>query len=232
MSQFNLDHFEDQKTLRNDVGTKIIFDAGAQLGKIAQIYRRLFPEARVICFEPDPTVFGELRQLAENDGNMEAHNIAISDQSGTSDLQCNSLQATSSLLKTHPEAALHWGAGLCETRSVISVPTSTIDEFCKHNDIESIDILKMDIQGSELYALRGAEEMLHNKKIDFIYTEMLFVNTYERQSHYSEVFRHLSMHGYSLYNMYHLAPSASSGQLLQADCLFLPSDRSLALSLL
>jgi FkbM family methyltransferase len=45
-----------------------------------------------------------------------------------------------------------------------NVPTSTIDEVVARNDIPRIDFIKMDIEGSELAALRGAEATIRRCK--------------------------------------------------------------------
>ncbi len=41
-----------------------------------------------------------------------------------------------------------------------SVPTTTIDEVVSSNDLRGVDFIKMDIEGSELSALQGAETTL------------------------------------------------------------------------
>jgi hypothetical protein len=40
------------------------------------------------------------------------------------------------------------------------MPTTTIDEVVVHENIPRIDFIKMDIEGSELSALRGAESTI------------------------------------------------------------------------
>ena len=47
----------------------------------------------------------------------------------------------------------------------IEVETDTIDNYCKQNDIEEIDVLKIDTEGSEVEILEGAKTMLNKTKI-------------------------------------------------------------------
>ena len=47
------------------------------------------------------------------------------------------------------------------------VNTDTIDNYCKDNDIDCIDILKIDTEGSEIEVLEGAKNMLN--KIERLY---------------------------------------------------------------
>lgn len=51
------------------------------------------------------------------------------------------------------------------------VQCSTVDGFCNENDIGRIDLLKVDTEGSELLVLRGAEKMLSQGRVRFVYIE-------------------------------------------------------------
>ena len=52
------------------------------------------------------------------------------------------------------------------------VPTITLDSFVKRNNIKLIDILKIDIDGSEYQMLQGAKNTLKNNKVKIILTEI------------------------------------------------------------
>ena len=47
-----------------------------------------------------------------------------------------------------------------------------MDKFVKKNNIKSIDILKVDIEGSEYEFLKGAKNTLKNNKIKIILIEI------------------------------------------------------------
>ena len=53
------------------------------------------------------------------------------------------------------------------------VPTTTLDSFLKKNKIKSIDILKIDVEGSEYELLKGAKNALKKEKIKIILTEII-----------------------------------------------------------
>ena len=53
------------------------------------------------------------------------------------------------------------------------VPTITLDNFVKKNKIKSIDILKIDIEGSEYELLNGAKNTLKKNKIKIILIEII-----------------------------------------------------------
>ena len=53
------------------------------------------------------------------------------------------------------------------------VPTITIDSFLKKNKIKSIDILKIDIEGSEYELLEGARNTLGKNRVKIILVEIM-----------------------------------------------------------
>lgn len=54
----------------------------------------------------------------------------------------------------------------------IKVPANTLDRILRQNNIETVDLLKMDIEGSEVAALHGCSEYLASKRIKGIYFEV------------------------------------------------------------
>jgi hypothetical protein len=102
----------------------------------------------------------------------------------------------------------------------IAVPVTTLDEYCHRRAIERIAVLKMDIQGAELAALRGAEALLRDHRIDAIFTETFFVPHYEGGCLLHELWGHLATHGYGLYTLF---PSREgrNGQLRLGDAIFI-----------
>ena len=83
------------------------------------------------------------------------------------------------------------------------VELDTLDNFCKLNDIERIDFLKIDVEGHELRVLEGATELLASKKVDIIQFEftqlnavikLFFYDFYSMLSPDFEIFRLVS-HG-------------------------------------
>jgi len=49
--------------------------------------------------------------------------------------------------------------------SIIKVKTNTLDNFCKIKKIKRVDLLKIDVEGSELDVLRGAKKLLNSVRI-------------------------------------------------------------------
>ena len=97
-----------------------------------------------------------------------------------------------------------------------------LDDFIHENSIEQVDLLKLDLQGSELLALTGASEALSEGKIKCILCEIMFQPHYESQPSASAILHELmENHDYTLFNLYQ--PLHHHGYLCQTDALFFHS---------
>ncbi len=70
-------------------------------------------------------------------------------------------------------------------KSVTEIKTISLDNFVKKEKIDSIDFIKIDIQGAELDALRGAEKCLKN--VLTIISEVEFLPIYNKQPLFGDV---------------------------------------------
>jgi FkbM family methyltransferase len=64
-----------------DTTRPFIVDAGANIGMATLYFKRLYPDARIVCFEPDPGNFALLKRNVEANGllGVELHQAAVSD---------------------------------------------------------------------------------------------------------------------------------------------------------
>jgi FkbM family methyltransferase len=207
------------KNFFNEEDINIVFDVGAHEGTLAKIINEEFASTVIYAFEPFPSSYEKLASLAaKNNGNIKAFPYALSSFSGSSEFFVNNYSETNSLLpsiKTDSEIDK-----LTSGIDKISVQTITLNEFCVNHNIDRIDILKLDTQGSELEVLRGGENLLKMQSIGAIYCEVEFVEIYHKQPLFDEIFQYLKKYNYSLYNFYNLN-SLKTGQLAWADTLFL-----------
>jgi len=211
----------DQKRLLSNVEVKTVFDVGASVGGTAKVYRKLFPEATIYCFEPHYESFERLLARFPEGSGVEAYPFALSDNSGKKKLYVNKQSATNSLFPTIDGVGQWVNPEDIKNMSTIEVQATTLDDFCKQRDIDEIDILKLDIQGGELNALQGGTHdkcMLNHVRL--ICMELLFVPIYKGQCFYHEICYMLSYKNYyTLFNMYNHA-FAESGRLKWCDAIF------------
>jgi FkbM family methyltransferase len=195
----------------------VVFDVGANVGWLTNHYRELIPNARIVAFEPTPSLAGGLRQRFADDPGITVAEIAVSDKPGLTTFHVNNLHATSSLFPRN-KGKRYFPAESKEVEQ-ITVRTNTLDNYAAEHGIDRIDILKMDIQGSEVLALKGAERLLREKRIDMIASEMFFVPHYEGAATALAQMSFLDGLGYSLFHLDDLI-IAPNGQLRYADGLF------------
>ena len=210
------DAFAVQKHLLSGHACRSIFDVGGFHGDVAQTYAEMFPQAEIYTFEPFPPSHEQLAARFRNNPRIHVVQGAVSSRSGESTFHVNVNPATNSLLATGQGAAVE---GAAVTTEVISVPTLTLDEFCQSRELKAPEILKFDIQGNELEALRGANHVLQSNGPLLIYLEVLFERLYKNCALFCDIAGFLQEKGYELYNLYELQHSPE-GRLEYGDALF------------
>ncbi len=209
------DAFEIQALLTLE-RPRVIFDVGAYVGTVTIKYHKIFPEAIIHAFEPSPEAFEQLKTNVEGIKNIYLHKQAISNEDHILMMNSNNYSATNSILSTDPNGIRYWGPDLLgTTQGQFQAETTTIDTFCQKNSIDYIDILKLDIQGAELQALKGAHELLSCKRISVIYFEMIISPTYRGQGKFHECLQLLDSYGYELFDIFD--PLRHNKRLMQID---------------
>ena len=216
----NVTAFTIQKRLMSKMNRHklTIFDVGAHLGQSAEQYRRLFPEAEIVCVEPFLDSSVAIQEKFSTDAKVNVVTMAVSDTTGQARFYVNSFAPTNSLLP-RPTSARRYYPSKAKPLREIDVDVITIDDLMRRKQILSIDILKIDVQGGELKALEGATMLLKHARVSLIYTELMFVPHYENGTRFYELCAFLAGFGYSLFDFYDFR-RATNGQLRQADAIF------------
>lgn len=180
----------------------MIVDLGAHLGETAVAYAEKFPHATIHSFEPSPRTFAALKANLQAYSNVRPVNMAMGDTGGTGRLHLNESSATNSLLSSAAQVSDASISQMTKTVDEVSVTVQTLDGYCRANDIQFIDLLKMDVQGFELHVLQGARRLLVEQQIALIYTEVSFEPFYEGQPFFQDVYARLINHGFQLVDLY------------------------------
>lgn len=212
--------FPDQVSLLQNIEVRTIFDLGANVGDIAVEYRKLFPQSRVYAFEPLPDLLEILQRKVSGDPCVHIQPVAVSDSLGKTTFHVNAKSDTSSLLETDLSQVPDSYHAVQRTERRIEVPIVTLDSFCGEHSIEHIDILKLDIQGAEHAALRGASRLLSEQRIGIIYTEAFMLPFYKDQPLLGDICKLLAQFGYQIHNFYNLSFSGNSGRCTWMDVIF------------
>jgi FkbM family methyltransferase len=131
--------------------SSVCLDVGANVGPVSLALGRLCGEGRVHAFEPVAASFAFLeRNLASNGAaNVTAHRLALSDTDGTATINYNRQAAGAAFISEH------LADGVAE-----QVSLTTLDKWAASARLERLDLLKIDVEGSELQVLDGAAATL------------------------------------------------------------------------
>ncbi len=143
-------------TLLHKGGTFI--DVGSNMGYFSLLASKVVGEnGRILAVEPSSRDF---TRLVDNINinhieNITPYRLAISDKNGKTKLSvaCEERSSLNTL-------GTSFGFKGIEKVAVEDVDTTTIDELVKKERITSVDVLKVDIEGSEMVALRGARDTI------------------------------------------------------------------------
>ena len=176
----------------------VVFDLGANLGQYTLLSARCVGEkGQVHCFEPSERIFTELQFNVENNNFSDIctlNNVAVSDKEGIAQLS-----------KYQPGGEVYGSLGSQNWASdskIVGheeVRTITLDTYVKKQGINDVHLIKMDIEGAELLALRGADELLSKNNSPAIVLELADLNTSGFGYEACEILDYLKNMGYHLY---------------------------------
>lgn len=216
-----------------------LVDVGAR-GGLKRNWAAAKRHLRVLGFEPDRREYDRLVQSAATaDVPSEYFNVALHNQGGSVPLYIARDRGLSSIyepdrafLDAFPEA------GRFDIEGVQQVEVDTLDNQLRARNINDIDFIKADTQGSELFVLQGAAHALAASALG-VEVEVEFTPIYKGQPLFAEVDIFMRSLGYLLFD---LKPcywkraagwkaGGSYGQIVWADALYLKSVPALAQTL-
>ncbi|MDJ0800991.1 MAG: FkbM family methyltransferase [Calothrix sp. MO_167.B12] len=145
---------------------KTIIDGGANVGNFSTKCSRLFPEAKIYAFEPVSLTFAKLKQNMNTNNCIHTCNLALSNNAGKKTINLYDNSEINSLENDSPE--LIFGKIISQEE----IQCVTLDEFSKANNLQVIDLVKLDLEGHELAAIEGMKTLLHEKRVKFILIEV------------------------------------------------------------
>jgi len=161
MSYFNKNWI---KEIIGDKDALTIFDVGAFNFDDSISFKKEFPKAKVYAFEAfnyNCQVYGN--RAIQN--GVDIYNVAVSDNNGetifynSTDLNGVQWTCSGSILKPSAKEGVEIHQGLHYNKEGVKVQTVRLDDFCKSNKIENIDVIHMDVQGAEYYAIKGLGDL-------------------------------------------------------------------------
>ncbi len=172
---------------------QVIYDIGANVGTWALLAKALFPQSEIHCFEPLPMHHAEFHKNTDKIDHIYLHNVALGSNYATLKMQVASFSDASSLLEIDSATENCFGVTKSGEEDVLVVP---LDDYRKKNQLPLPDLLKLDIQGYELEALKGGEECLSHAQ--FLIVEVSFLPFYKNQAFFHDIITYLASRNFYL----------------------------------
>ncbi len=197
-----------------------ILDGGANVGQFARAAHLCFPEATIFSFEPLPDIADQLEANMQDVAGHQVLRTALGSYDGETEFHRNSYSQSSSILPM-----LEKQGGLLDgTKEIekLSVPIGRFDTLLKDHTIQTPALLKLDLQGNELEALKGAEKTL--EKCSHLLLETVFDQEYIDEPLFEEIWVFLRDKRFHFERPLNFS-KGSDGRICQMDALFSRSGR-------
>ena len=151
-----------------------IFDVGSNQGQFLELILQNVPSGdySVHCFEPGKLTYDILLQSAPKNQQIRLNNFWLHKETGEAVLHYD--EASSGLASLSKRNLEHFDIDF-EISEKADI--STINRYCSVNQIKSIQLLTIDIQGNELDALSRTKNMFAAEAIDMVTFEFGGCNT-------------------------------------------------------
>lgn len=124
---------------------RAVLDIGGHLGCASAYFRLAYPDAAIVCVEPDPASFAILSANAGRIGNCHAVNLGLHDHDGEAAFHSARISVLSSLLP------MKYQGVAAETSQVrLRHAGAFADEACARLGLPGFDLIKIDTEGMEL----------------------------------------------------------------------------------
>jgi len=211
---------EEQKRIKTlwlqHMQIRTIIDIGANTGQFASHIHEIIPNAMLYAFEPLQDCYEELVINLTGVMQFKAFNLALGNESGTTEIHRSEYSLSSSLL---PMAELHkesFPFTRNETIQVIQV--AKLDEIAHEMELQKPLMIKIDVQGFEDKVIAGGLQTI--TQADIIIVEMSIEPLYEGQSLFYDIYKTLIEQGFQYRGNYDQLCNPNDGRVLQVDGIF------------
>ncbi len=202
-----------------------VIDVGANTGQFASQISRIFPQAKMYCFEPLPEPFKALERWAiEQDGRVKAFNVALGENEGTVEMFYHTKHSPSSSLLASTAINKKYYPFI-RSQMPVRVKLTTLDNALSSviRFLKPEILVKLDVQGYEDRVLRGGSKTLSMAVACVL--EVSVDTLYYGQTEFKEVIMLFDQMGFyyagNLEQVY-----ASDGHVIYFDAVFVKQDTS------
>ncbi len=156
----------------------IVLDVGANVGNYSKNVLDSNGNCSLFAFEPHPSTYKKLT-LNINFANFKPFNVGVGNENGILELYDYDTKDGSSHASLYRDVIkdLHKGNPISHSVNIIA-----LDKFLISQNIQAVDLLKIDTEGNEFNVLLGCKEFLNNRKIKAIHFEFNEMNIVSKVS--------------------------------------------------
>jgi FkbM family methyltransferase len=176
--------------IARQAGISVIYDIGANVGTWSLLAKSLIPDACIHGFEPLAKHQAEFLRKFTGTADVTLHPIAVGSGNATEAFHVTDFSDASSFLKPNETSWSEFGLQEVER---LPIQVFRLDDYRRKEQFSWPDLIKLDIQGFELEALRGGPQCLKSAKA--IIAEVSFIEYYEGQCLFHDLVTYLAQFG-------------------------------------
>ena len=185
-----------RRILERKGASGVWLDVGAHLGESTLPIAQSNPSLMVYAFEPNWSL---ARQVMGKVANFVVVPMAVAEEDGVARFFVNGVDDSSSLLPLNPEGVKEWkGERTLRVERTITVPTIRLDTFLRSMEIERVEYLKIDTQGTDLAVVRSAGPRLKDIQKVKLEADVTRHRAYQGSASRSEMVAYLEEQGFAL----------------------------------
>ena len=194
-----------------------IMDIGAHVGSWSTLTKAIFPEAKYCLIEPQLEMEEYLKSFCSSSKNSIYYLAGAGAVSGEKSLTIWDDHAGSSFLPFEDDA-------LAQSGKQRKIKIVTVDEIIKSGEFPVPELVKLDVQGYELEALKGAESIFGKTEVFILEVSFFPFNDTPGNPLFADVVNFMVERGYLVYDFGGFSRRPLDGALAQCDICFVKKD--------
>lgn len=197
------------------IAFRTIVDIGANKGQFSLAARKNLKNAEIFAFEPLAKPAEKISRLFKYDDSVTIFKIAIGPERRQTLMNVSHSDDSSSLLEISELQNNLFPDTYKDSTEMIN--EDTLESALDHYEICEPSLLKIDVQGYEMEALKGS--LIYLKKFTHVYCECSYLSLYGDQPLASEIVEFMFEQGFNLDGIYNTCYT-KDGIAIQSDFLF------------
>ena len=173
----------------------IFLDIGANTGQTVKDMKEVFKDATIHAFEPSPSTFEILKKNTSSFKNIQYWNCGIGSSNKVLIFNEYALSNMSSFFELQ-------NVNPSDLKNQIKVKVTSVDQFIVDNQIQMIDVLKIDTEGFELEVFKGSINTFKQVKIGMIFFEASFSLGNENMPSFTDLYDFVIENDFELVSIY------------------------------